>query len=247
MLKRGKTLHVESIRLVSLSRVHGAALKYTVSSLDFDGELEIRSSVVKNTPINGKITTKTVNEKAEGKAFLLETRTKRTCMDVAAAVLHTVIAAEYTDEVINSENTYTYTIRAALKPGNAVSLEKYASFYSAADGADNLAESAMRGAEKNAADGFGTLRSEQAAAWANHWKTGDILIKGSKADQQAVRFSLFSPQKSASDGEQCLNRRNGADRSELQRKGFLGYRNVSHALLPFHRARALQRTYPLQD
>lgn len=191
LLKRGKTLHVESIRLVSLSRVHGAALKYTVSSLDFDGELEIRSSVVKNTPINGKITTKTVNEKAEGKAFLLETRTKRTCMDVAAAVLHTVIAAEYTDEVINSENTYTYTIRAALKPGNAVSLEKYASFYSAADGADNLAESAMRGAEKNAADGFGTLRSEQAAAWANHWKTGDILIKGSKADQQAVRFSLF--------------------------------------------------------
>lgn len=54
LLKRGKTLHVESIRLVSLSRVHGAALKYTVSSLDFDGELEIRSSVVKNTPINGK-------------------------------------------------------------------------------------------------------------------------------------------------------------------------------------------------
>lgn len=189
--KSGKTVNVESIRVVNLLRPHSAQIKYTVTSVNFDGDVELRSAVIKNTPINGTMTTTTVKETVKNETLILETRTHRTKMDVATAITHRVIAKESTDKCVNEENNYTYTVRANVKTGECISIEKYAAFYSSADKKDNLAALAKNEAEDNLRSGFDTLRNEQSAAWAKHWKNGDIIIEGNKADQQAVRLSLF--------------------------------------------------------
>lgn len=189
--KTGKTVRIESVRIVNLNRPHSAQIRYTVTSANFDGEIEIHSSVIKNTLINGKMATYTVKENIGNSSIMLETSTIRTEMKVAASVEHNVNAVKFTDEYVNTENKYTYIVRADVKCGETVCIEKYASFYSVEDKADNICVLAENETRKNRAAGFDVLRAEQSEAWKKHWECGDIKIEGNEADQQAVRFSLF--------------------------------------------------------
>lgn len=186
----GKEVQVESVRIVSNSRVHNAAIKYTVKALNFDGDIEIRSCVVKNTEINGKMTTKTVSESL-GDVFILETQTNRTHKRIAAAIAHRTDATVYTAEEINTDNEYEYIIKASVKQGESVSVEKYASFYSSEDGTDNLCTLAEASVRESVGLGFSRFREEQRAFWKRHWELGDVIIEGNPRDRQAVRFSLF--------------------------------------------------------
>lgn len=189
--RNGKTIRAESTRIVNIERPHSAEIRLSVTAVNFDGEVEIRSAVVKNTPINGKMTTFTVSESVHSGDFVLETRTKRTAMDVAAAISHRVTAADFGEEVNNSENEYAYIVKFNMKSGDKAVVEKYASFYSTADNAKNIRGLAVEETCRNAADGFDVLEDEQRAAWARHWQNGDVIIEGNKADRQAVRLSLF--------------------------------------------------------
>lgn len=187
----GKKVSVESIRVVSNSRIHSAAIKYTVKALNFDGAVELRSCVVKNTEINGKMTTKTVSESIDDDVFILETRTNRTEKTVAAAIAHKINAAAYTTEIRNNDNEYQYIIRADVKSGESVSVEKYASFYSSEDGHEDLCGLAENDVKENVNSGFFAFREQQTEFWQKHWAIGDVVIEGCPRDQQAVRFALF--------------------------------------------------------
>lgn len=187
----GKKAKVESIRIVNNSRVHGAGVRYSVQALNFDGEVELHSCVVKNTAISGKITTKTVYERVEKGVYILETRTNRTQQAVAAAIAHKVNANAYTAEENNTDNEYQYIVKATLKQGESISIEKHAVFYSSADALTDLCGLAEKEVRQNLENGFETLRAEQSEFWENHWKMGDVVIKGNPYDQQAIRFSLF--------------------------------------------------------
>lgn len=187
----GKNARVESVRIVNNFCVHGAEIKYTVTALDFDGEIELRSYVVKNTPINGKITTRTVSESVGDGMLVLETRTNRSNKTAAAAIIHNIKAKEYVTTENNSDNVYEYIIKTNLKRGECVSLEKYAAFYSDEDKAANLCELAEKEVKDNLSIGFDMLRAKQYDFWYKHWELGDVVIEGNSYDQQAVRFSLF--------------------------------------------------------
>lgn len=187
----GKKVKVESVRIVNNSRVHSAGIKYTVWAMNFDGDIELHSCVVKNTAINGKITTKTVSEHTENGVFILETRTNTTKQTVAAAIGHKINAEAYTAEECSGDNEYEYIIKASVKQGEAVSIEKHAAFYSSADGCEDLCRLAKDEVTYSLKAGFSVLREEQRAFWNKHWEKGDVIIKGNPAEQQAVRFSLF--------------------------------------------------------
>lgn len=189
--KSGKTARVESVRIVNNFAVHGAEIKYTVMPINFDGEVELRSYVVKHTPINGKMTTKTISESAENGMFLLETRTNRSEKTVAAGIAHKVQAKTYKATENNSDDVYEYIINTSLNSGESVSLEKYAAFYSDEDDVNDLCASAEKEVKDNVNTGFDVLRDKQHEYWSFHWKMGDMVIEGNPDDQQAVRFSLF--------------------------------------------------------
>lgn len=187
----GKKVSVESVRIVSNSRVHSAAIKYTVTALNFDGEIELHSCVVKNTETNGKMPTKTVYESADNGVLVLETKTKRTEQSIAAAIAHKTVAETYIEEECNSEREYEYIVKAKLKCGDCVSIEKYAAFYSSEDNRSELCTLAEEEVGENVRLGFSAFREQQHAFWKKHWETGDVVIEGNLDDCRAVRFSLF--------------------------------------------------------
>lgn len=187
----GKAVLVKSTRIVNQCRPHSVEIQYTVTSIDFEGQISIVSKVIKNTPINGKMTTDTISESVSDGVLQLNTRTRLTRQDISAVVVHKIDAGGCRAETQNDENEYVYTVTANVEKGKSITVEKYASFYSAEDNCDDLADKAYSEAMKNKADGFDTLHREQCDFWGSHWETGDIKIDGNSADQQAIRLSLF--------------------------------------------------------
>lgn len=189
--KDGKKVLVNSVRIVNNSRPHGAVIQYSVQALNFDGEVEVRSCVVKNTAIAGKFTTSTVSESVHDGIIALETRTNRSGQTVVAMVAHKIDAQDYTLQQQNDDKEYRYIIKAKLNKGTSATIEKHAVFYSSADGEKNLHSLAASELDYNMNMGFSALREEQCGFWEKHWRGGDVIIKGNSRDQQAMRFSLF--------------------------------------------------------
>ena len=187
----GKRVKVESRRIVNMERVHGAQIAYTVTPLNFSGEIMLESTVIKNTAISGKITTKTVAESASDMGISLTVRTNRTKMSTACAVAHTFDSDNYTSSYKNGDNEYTLAVKIDAKQGESFTLYKFAAFYADVDSVADIQGEADREVAELASLGFDKLAADQRAFWENHWKNADIVIEGNPADQQAIRLSLF--------------------------------------------------------
>ena len=187
----GQRASIKSTRIVNNSRPHSAEIQYVVTPLNFDGQISVVSRVIKNTPINGKMTTDTVSEKVSDGVLQLNTRTHLTRQDVSAAIIHKVDSDNYDGKTENNENEYIYTVTADVQKDRSITVEKYASFYSTEDDCDDLSDKAYDEAMGNKADGFAAIYEEQCDFWSSHWENGDIKIDGNSSDQQAVRLSLF--------------------------------------------------------
>lgn len=188
---KGKTVSVESKRIVDMTDVHSAHIRYSVQALNFAGEVEVRSAIVKNTPINGKITTKTFYENVREQGLQLVVETQRTKMQVASSVVHTITGAEYTVSSSNEEAAYGLHVQAVLQKEESITIDKFASFYSTEDKLEDLLLAANEAVIKNQKIGFDALAARQAEFWHEYWKNADVEIEGNEADQQAVTFSLF--------------------------------------------------------
>ncbi len=187
----GKRAKVTSTRIVNMARPHSAEIRYTVEPLNFDGKVEIKSTIVKHTIIHGFNPTKTVSEEATSDGLTLVISTERSKRSVGCCVEHKMLADSYTSEFTNEGNEYSLTYAVDAKQGSPVTLEKYAAFYSTADGELDYAKCAKEEASSNCELGFDALEKEQSEFWAKHWENGDIVVEGNSLDQQTVRFGLF--------------------------------------------------------
>ncbi len=186
-----KTVHIESIRIVNIKMPHSAEIKYTVTALDFDGEVSLVSKLIKNTPINGKYPTHTKADIALENGISICTETNNSKMKAACTVAEKISAAEFNLKNENTTEYYKNTYSFNLQKGQSVSIEKYASFYSDEDKIDDIMSASQKEAKENLAKGFQYFADIQAKYWENHWENGDIEIFGSKSDDMAVKFSNF--------------------------------------------------------
>lgn len=187
--KTGKTIKVKSTRIVNMERVHSAEIKYEVTPVNFSGEIEIRSAVVKNTWIYDTYPTFTESETVEENGITLVAKTKNTGLRAACAVRHKTEAVQ--SETLNTAEKYEAVFRFCAEKDKSITLEKYASFYADVDNVSDMAEAANSEAENICAVGFSALEQEQESFWDDFWEKGDIEIEGNDEDQMAVRFSLF--------------------------------------------------------
>lgn len=187
----GKTVHVETVRIVNMLRPHSAEMRYTVTPVNFDGEIKIVSRVIKTTDIAGKhpltVTEETLTD--NGIEFLSEV--ELTKQKVAFALEHSVTAKNYITKAVSEGNEYTYEITADVKSGEKVTVEKFAAFYASVDDTDDMSAAARLEAAETKKMGFDALAAEQTDFWKAHWDKADIKIEGSKEDQLAIRLSLF--------------------------------------------------------
>lgn len=199
-LKSGKKVGVKTIRFCSIANDEVAALRYTVTPLNFSGQLTFTAFVdgdVKNQDSNyGEKFWEPVAAEINGNEAYLTLRTKKTAFEVCTGSsisifknqeqIKPALEAIYQDKYVGQffkvdadykEEITIYKIVANLSSENHPK--------------PMLMDQCKAVVQKAALQGFDLLLSAQAVAWANKWKESDIVIEGDVAAQQAIRFNIF--------------------------------------------------------
>ncbi len=188
----GKRAAVEGIRLVNRENVRGAETSLKVTPLNFDGEITLKSVVVKKTVTSKSPDyTEVKSSKSENGAFSEVLSVPSSGQEVAMSVVHNIVGGACSVSEENGDTEYTYTVNANVKEGESIEIQKFVAFAATIDGFADLEGYAENLAKENKALGFAHFIEEQKAFWDAHWENGDVIISGNPADAQAVRYSLF--------------------------------------------------------
>ena len=211
-LHNGNKVSVAATRFCSIVDEEAGAIRYTVTPLNFDGEISL-------TPfIDGDVHNQDANydeqfwepistaQNQQANEVYLTLRTKKTAFEVCTASTFMVSVPYKVLETIVTEN-YTGTKVAILaKQGEAITLYKYACNVSSQNyPTDTLTEACKSALGKVKAKGFETMLKEQAAAWIEKWNESDIVIEGDTAAQQGIRFNIFQLNQTYSGKDARLN------------------------------------------
>lgn len=247
-LHSGKELAVEAIRFCSMADDECGAIKYTVTPLNFLGQITLMPY------LDGDIMNKDanydekfwdeVNKETDGTRGYVHLLTKKTAFEVVTATQVALLmngeAADISPEIISREKYIAAKLIVEAKEGESVTLIKYATNVSSQNyPAGKLAATAYQRLDSISEKGFERMLAEQADAWAEKWRHNDIVIEGDAAAQQGIRFNIFQLNQTYT-GED--------DRLNIGPKGFTGekyggstYWDTEAYCVPFYLATAEQK------
>jgi maltose phosphorylase len=244
----GKEIEVEAIRFCSIADDECGVIKYTITLLNFDGELTLipfidGDIINKDSNYDEKFWDE-VSKDITGDSGYVQLRTKKTGFEVATAMKFTVLQdgepIGIKSNPIQQEKYIAAEVKLQAKQGKSIALIKYAANLSSQNyKAGELADKAITEVNRISIKGFDALLAEQAAAWAEKWKHNDIIIEGDAAAQQGIRFNIFQLNQTYT-GED--------DRLNIGPKGFTGekyggstYWDTEAYCVPFYLATAEQK------
>jgi maltose phosphorylase len=240
----GVEVQVESLRFLSIVEDRIGALQYTLKAnqavevavepyLDFD---------VANHDANyGEKFWEEVSRLNGSTKAAIQAKTKKLDFQVAAAMRYDVEVDGHRltlyPEMPEREKYVANRFEVKLASGSQLVVCKYAAIDSTLNvPADRLLSTVDESASAARRKGFATLLAEQTAAWAEKWRTSDIIIDGDVEAQQAIRFNIFQLNQTYT-GED--------DRLNIGPKGFTGekyggstYWDTEAYCLPFYLATA---------
>ncbi|MEK4044035.1 glycoside hydrolase family 65 protein [Paenibacillus sp. FSL H8-0048] len=218
----GKEVKVESIRIVSMVRHEIGAIRYSISPLNFSGEITVTPYLdgdIKNKDANyDEKFWNEVEKKAGPEGGHLTLKTKKLDFHVTSAFAFDIllngepVAAEA--EVLEQDKYVGSTANVQVQSGDQLVIYKYAANVTSRNyGLGQLTDAASAALQSAREAGFVALLTEQAAAWGDKWKESDIIIEGDVSAQQAIRFNIFQLNQTYT-GED--------DRLNIGPKGFTG-------------------------
>ncbi|HYF95219.1 MAG TPA: glycoside hydrolase family 65 protein [Symbiobacteriaceae bacterium] len=237
VLPQGKEVAVEATRFVSIVTKEVGAIRYTVTPLNFDGELQA------TLYLDGDIKNRDANyderfwEEVSKDPTSLTVKTRKTefrlCSTMRYAIFQDDGEVPVQPEEIRRDRYVAHTVRVGVRAGHPTSICKYLSNVTSRDHTpEDLPAVGQRIAEAARAKGFDALLAEQAAAWARKWQQCDISIEGDAAAQQAIRFNIFHLNQTYTGEDERLN---------IGPKGFTGekyggstYWDTEAYCLPFY-------------
>jgi len=208
----GHTVDLHFERFTSLADQHLLAQRCQVTSVDFDGDIEIHASINGNVDNQGvkhwqcleqgnfDFGIEQTEQEAGGKgerlsqslpcstAIWLHTRTRHSAVDLGMATYLNVSEPSAVVHYQEVENYPTLVTSLHIKPGQTVTLEKIVTVFTSresktpADAARNLLADLPS---------YTTLLAAHVAAWAKVWQDSDIVIEGDNQAQLAVRYNIF--------------------------------------------------------
>ena len=261
-LPNGRTVAIDTVRFVSMTRRHLAALRYRITPLDGPATITIESQVdgdVVNEDSNyDEGFWDDVDADAFGGRTTIVTRTRQTEFLVATAadVLIGVggepveVAAErWTPRTADRFAAAATTLD--VDAHDTVEIVKFGASFTSRTRPEATLEELTEAAhgELDAAlpVGFDLLQAEHRAAWARKWEISDVVIGGDAAAQQGIRFGIFGLHSTFTGDDPDLNiGPKGFTGREVRRGHLLGHRSVLSAVLPRHvGARGRQEPPPL--
>ncbi|MGC9399505.1 MAG: glycoside hydrolase family 65 protein [Anaerolineae bacterium] len=188
----GQTLDFAFERFASLADPHVLGVRCQITSVDVDGEIEIRAGIPGHVDNQGFLHWgwRDQGSVSECGVFLsVETRATgiwlcQACdlrVEAAAPVTYATQACDWTPTVV---------ARSTLAPGQRVTADKIVTLYTARDVAAPQAI-ALEALERATTQGYDALRAANAAAWERRWADCNIVIEGDDEADRALRYSLF--------------------------------------------------------
>ncbi|SDP58336.1 maltose phosphorylase [Mucilaginibacter sp. OK268] len=244
----GKAVEVEAIRFCSMVDDESAAIKYTITPVNFSGNITLTPA------IDGDVVNKDSNydekfwdeiskaNQPDGGYVVM--RTKKTGFEVATGMKFSFLQngqqIQPQTETIAKEKYIASAITVQAEQGQSISIIKYVVNLSSQNHKpEELVGLLNDTLTRISTKGFDTLLAEQAAAWAKKWEHNDIIIKGDVSAQQAIRFNIFQLNQTYT-GED--------DRLNIGPKGFTGekyggstYWDTEAYCVPFYLATADQK------
>ena len=203
----GRTIEVRFERLVSLAQPTILASRVTITSVDFDGEIDLCSRL--DCPPASEVMAFAADADDprlgpgfprqpwklvemisgdEGMALLHET--VRSGRRAAVAVTHGGQASFAATD--SSEGKLVASARVSTRRGHAICVEKFAAFVSRPPvHHENELSSACRAAVAAVSHGFDTLLARHQQALSAFWSRSMVALKGAPQFERAVRFSMF--------------------------------------------------------
>lgn len=199
-LSNGNKIQVKAQRFLSLIDKEIAAIKYSITALNFSGKLDIvpfLDADVKNETSNyGEIFLETVEHKIEGREIFVETKTRRSDYHICTGMTFDIVENDKAIEfAVNPVEKDKYTALAATvncEPGKTFTIYKYVANITSRDyTAKHLLEKCRQILASAVRKGYAQLFAAQQQAWQIIWKNSDVMIEGDLAAQQAMRFNIF--------------------------------------------------------
>jgi len=209
-----KTLNIRSRRFVSMAEPDLGLIRYSVKSVDFDGDIDYTIYIdgdVSNEDTNyGEKFWEEVGKSVDGNTGVLITRTLKTDFHVATGMCFEFRknSTEPDVSIKTSEGVKYISSSAILRisPGEEIVLDKYVSVLSSLNNpkerlhSDNL--SRLNFARER---GYDALFAGHAEEWKKIWNTSDVIIEGDLAAQQAIRFNIFQLNQTYTGNDERLN------------------------------------------
>jgi maltose phosphorylase len=246
--KDGKQLKVKSKRFLSIVKDESGIIKYSITPLNFDGEIEVLCDIdadIKNQDANydEKFWIE-IEKSTKGNPYVISETKKtffRVCtsMHIEAECMGSAVPLSDL-EPIEKEKYIGLQFSVPVKKEVQTSLYKYAAVTSSLYFEnEKLHEEAEKVLAYLKEKGYKTLLKEQEAAWKNKWEESDIIIEGDIAAQQGIRFNIFQLNQTYTGRDSRLN---------VGPKGFTGekyggstYWDTEAYLLPFYLSTAEEK------
>jgi nigerose phosphorylase len=188
-----KTVTLDSERLVSMARLHLAAIHWTLMS-DADCEVSIRSSIdagVKNRFAEWHFSS--VSAEADGLTSAVTVITIEPGYSVVVAAAHQIgglpgpimCSAETTGQCAGNVCSFR------LIAGQTAQVTKFVAVYDSRFSTGDLRALARGELDAAQVAGYDAIRAEHAARWTELWADSDVTIDGDEQAQVALRFCLF--------------------------------------------------------
>ncbi|WP_375325097.1 glycoside hydrolase family 65 protein [Flagellimonas sp. GZD32] len=236
-------IEVVSTRFLSLSHDEVGAIKFEITPLNVDAEIEFSPYLdagITNEDSNwdDKFWNTTEISSDKNRAFI-ESHTMKThfkvCTFMQAQLIYGETKKATPDAVFEEELSISFRFSQKVTKGEKVSLIKFGGYTVDRNHDENkLTEAANTILNEVSALGFDALLAEQKKAWAQVWEMSDITIEGDVKAQQGIRFNIFQLNQTYTGTDSRLN---------IGPKGFTGekyggstYWDTEAYCIPFYMA-----------
>ena len=193
-LINGKKIKVESERFISLKIQEVGMLRYTITSLNSDCDIAIRSFIdenVVNVDSNwNEQFLKTEKIIQNDNSTFIKSKVLKTDFEICS-FSKTRILSEKNELSFNSKNDTSHNLNYKLGSNKKLTIEKIGGYVSNFSTNEDLLNKSSELINKCSEIGYKDLLQSQIELWDDIWKKSDVIITGDVKAQQGIRFNIF--------------------------------------------------------
>ena len=210
----GKQIRVEVIRFLSMDYKEIGAIKYSITPINFNGEIEyspyLDAGIMNDDANYNEFFWEVLQIEEENNEAYIISKTKKTefhvCTGMKLQFSLNDVKISLPFEVSKKEKSINYSYKTIVNQDETFTLYKYGGYTQSMNHKkEELLFALEKNLQKASIIGFENLLEKQRASWAAIWETADIVIEGDLKAQQAIRFNIFQLNQTYSGKDSRLN------------------------------------------